>query len=94
MKWIAVVLAVAACTPVTYGPVKRVMIEGRPVTVMQVTNREGAWYAMNKTGLVSQSDPAAYRRNIKAIEAVTGCRADLGTVVNMHGQTTVAVVCN
>lgn len=93
---ILALLATASCSPLQYGPAQTVKIDGYPITVMKAQNRANMWSASHHTSekvSLFPNDASIFRRNVQAIEAVSGCKVDPVTVDNVTRSTSAAVVC-
>lgn len=55
---------------------------------------KGVYMAGELTNSISFGDPTVYARNVRAIEAVSGCKVDLASVINNYGSTTASTVCD
>jgi len=88
-----VLVALAACEPAQYGAVNQMEFEGHRIVVMPMTNRVDVWHAYHVGEGFRLNPVDEYARNIRAIEAFTGCKADPSSASNTYGNSTVYVVC-
>lgn len=87
-------IGLSACDFVSYSGGTPVTIEGSSHFVSYATNRENVWLAYEKqTFPVVLANNEVYRRNVMAIEAVSGCKVDPYTIDNKYSTTTAFVVC-
>lgn len=78
---------------VQYGPVTVIPIDGHRIGVMEVTSARNTWYAAESGASFRPGEAERYSRNVRAIEAHTGCRVDPFTMENKIGNTTAMVIC-
>ena len=89
----AVVLMSACDLSVDTNTRKEVTIEGVPHYVWKMHGKSES-YVSHETNLMGGLiDPNDYRRNVMAIEAVTGCSVDPRTIINSGMQTRALVTC-
>lgn len=79
---------------VEYDSKQEVIIEGVPHVVFTMVAGKDNYQAREKSWMGGAIDPNDYRQNILAIEAVSGCEVDMGTVTNQGLVTTASVNCN
>tara|TARA_R110000868_G_scaffold355038_1_gene616308 strand:+ start:471 stop:761 length:291 start_codon:yes stop_codon:yes gene_type:complete len=77
----------------TTGEVIPIQIEGVDHIVKRMKSDEFSWWAREKSFLGGFIDPNDFRQNIMAIELVSGCKVDLGTVRNQGLETIARVDC-
>lgn len=95
---IALLALLAGCTQMTgyYPDGKVVTIDGEAVLVRQLPGRERGYHAVPNRpdpSTLFTRDPAISLRNIRAIEAVTGCTVLRETIENREANTFAAVTC-
>lgn len=87
-------IGLSACDFVSYSKSVPITIEGSSHLVSYAINREGVWHAYEKQSFpVVLVNNEVYRRNVMAIEAVSGCKVDPYTVDNEYASTTAFVIC-
>lgn len=90
------VLAVAACDVPQSGGRQGVEIDGFVVLVEQDLRGAGQnYFAVHRPGETFRMDRSQFSRNVRAIEAISGCTVDPATITNNEVgiYTTAAVVC-
>lgn len=96
---IASILALAACSEMKdYYPNGQVVtVDGHEHLVRKLSGRANSYQAMENKPTMGQLmtgiDAAIYARNVKAIEAATGCKVDLASVQNGSNNTIAATSC-
>ena len=88
---------ISGCTPgglAASGPITEVEIDGVP-TLVRKMRVDGYSYAANPRDISGGwIDPSDYVRNVKAIEAVTGCKVLPVSIQNAGLQTIATVECD
>lgn len=96
MKKYICILFLTSCSPagvLATSETHHVLLDGIQYSVQKMPGTKNSW-AANKTDLSGgMINPEDYAANIKAIESYTGCRVNLGTVVNKGMNTKAAVEC-
>lgn len=77
----------------TTGETIHIQIEGVDHIVKRMKSDEFSWWAREKSLLGGFIDPNDFRQNIMAIERVSGCKVNLGTVRNNGLETIARVDC-
>jgi len=91
------VLGFAGCTDgpvVDYDARQDVVVEGVPHVVFPMLSGPNNYQAREASLMGGLIDPNDYRQNILAIEAVTGCTVNRGSVINQGLITMAAVICD
>ena len=77
----------------TTGNAIHIQIEGVDHIVKRMKSDEFSWWAREKSVIGGFLDPNDFRQNIMAIELISGCKVDLGTVRNKGLETIARVDC-
>lgn len=92
-------ISLASCTDMQdYYPSGKVAnIDGHEHLVRKLKGRENSYQAMENKPTMNQMmigiDADIYARNVKAIEAVTGCKVSVASIQNSKNNTIAATDC-
>lgn len=86
-------MIISGCSAVT-GPATIVFVEGEEHAVIRLKSNAKGYRAHETNIWGGWIDPEDYRKNILAIEMVTGCKVDRDTIVNSGLLTDALVVCD
>ena len=93
IAWSVIFFSAAGGCDINYSSKSTIEVEGDTHTVMRMVASDEAYVAYPSDTIGGFVDPNDFRKNILAIEAVSGCTVVTGSVVNSGAQTKAAVVC-